>query len=70
MTFDLDQTELAKLNAWLKEHDRTCRLAQYAGAIGGRLTYSITPTSLLPVVKVHCACHPEAIVDLTDYDAF
>lgn len=68
--FDLDDTQLAKLAAWRKEHDPTCRLAAYSGAIGGRLTYTFTPTSLATIAKVHCACHPEAVIDVTDYDAF
>ncbi len=70
MTFALSTDECAKLAAWLAEHDKTCPFARYSGAVGGRLTYSITPTFLLPIVKVQCACHPEAVVDLTDYDAF
>ncbi len=68
--FNLNTEELTKLNTWLSEHDKTCRLAKYSGAIGGRLTYEFTPTSLSTIVHVQCACCREARVDLTDYDAF
>jgi hypothetical protein len=34
-------------------------------SIGGRLTYSFTPTGLGCVVVVRCACGAE--IDLTDY---
>jgi hypothetical protein len=68
--FRLDTEELKKLAAWREEHDKTCKYAHPSkqGAIGGRLTYCFTPTSLGSVTKVKCACGEE--VDLTDYDAW
>lgn len=59
-----------KFITWLNEHDKTCRYAhaRAQGAIGGRLTFSVTPTNIGWVVKVRCAC--EAEVDLTDYDSW
>lgn len=66
--FNVDKEESAKLNEWLKKHDESCRFAdpEKQGAIGGRLTYSFTPTSLGCVAKVRCACGGE--VDLTNYE--
>ena len=58
-----------KFNAWLAEHDKTCRMAgnRNTGAIGGRLTYSFTPTSLGTVTKVTCACG-KGEIDLSHYE--
>ena len=39
----------------------------YAGAIGGRLTYSFTPTGLGTIVVVKCGLTDEEL-DLTEYD--
>ena len=40
----------------------------YEGAIGGKLTYSFTPTSVLQIIKIECVCG--AGIDLTDYEEF
>lgn len=64
MKFYLDVKQLVSFNKWHKEHKQVCELT-YAGAIGGRLTYSFTPTGLGTVVRVKCACDEE--IDLTDY---
>lgn len=41
----------------------------YTGAIGGDLTYLITPTSIGVIIKVRYNPTTE-IIDLTDYDTF
>lgn len=58
MKFVLSENEIKKLNGWLLEHDKTCPNAgsKNQGAIGGRLTYSFTPTSLGTFSGVKCAC--------------
>lgn len=61
----LDKEQLKNFNNWNKERKEVCKLT-YTGAIGGRLTYSFTPTGLGTVVKVKCACGEE--IDLTDYN--
>jgi len=66
--FSLDATQKEKLAVWIKEHDKTCPYAVKQGAIGGRLTWTFTPTSLGLVSRVKCACKEE--VDLSDYDSW
>lgn len=62
--FNLDINELSKLEQW--DNDHKCELKEYSGAIGGRLTFSFTPTGLGVVTKVKCGCGEE--IDLTEYN--
>lgn len=62
--FELDDNEIRKLNEWDNKHQ--CSLKEDSGAIGGRLTYSFTGTSLGQIVVVKCGCGEE--IDLTDYN--
>ena len=64
--FGLNDEEMTKLNKWLKKHDKTCPFKKEQGAIGGRLTYSFTPTGLGIITEVECACKEK--IDLTDYN--
>jgi hypothetical protein len=59
--FNLDEEQLKKLEKWKSKHAKV-----YEGAIGGRYTYSFSPTSLGVVVKVTDDITKEEI-DLTDY---
>jgi hypothetical protein len=59
--FSLDKDQLKKLEEWMQTHKKV-----YTGAIGGRYTYSFTPTSLAVIVKVKDGITNEEI-DLTDY---
>ncbi len=70
LCYQLGKEELAKLEVWLEDHNKTCSLAKVEnqGAIGGRLTYYFTETGLGVVVKVLCACG--ASCDLSDYDSW
>jgi hypothetical protein len=70
MTFNLDERDLQKITDWLDQHDLTCKFADpdTHGAIGGRLTYSFTPTGLGHVTIVHCACGVEH--NFTDYESW
>lgn len=56
MEFRLGEKELEKYLEWSKEHDKGCRCYKNSGAIGGRLTFSFTPTSLGMITKVSCSC--------------
>ncbi len=63
--FELTSEEVERIRKWDKNH--FCTLTT-EGAIGGRLTYSFTPTGLGVVTEVECACG--AKIDLTDYDSW
>jgi hypothetical protein len=73
LIFTLNGTELIKFRAWEAGHDKTCTFrddgkppACPSGAIGGRLTYSFTPTGLGHITVVKCLCGAE--VNVTDFD--
>ena len=62
--FNFNEDDNIKFEEWNKSHD--CSLKRDSGAIGGRLTYSFTPTGLGVVKKVKCGCG--AWIDLTEYE--
>lgn len=62
--FKLTAEQARKLKAWTDQHEE-----RYAGAIGGRYTFSFTPTSLGCVCKVEDHITGDA-VDLTDYESW
>ena len=49
---------------WYKKHSKKCKIKKKT-AIGGRLTYSFTPTGIGCIVAVRCSCGRE--LDLTDW---
>lgn len=55
-------TSSPKIDAWAYNHD--CAIT-YEGAIGGKITYTFTPTGLGLIEKGVCACGKE--IDVTDY---
>lgn len=75
MQFTLDKDGLTKLSTFLDNHNKTCKyyddgtsLESKSGAIGGRLTYAFTPTSLGVITVIKCACGAE--VNVTDFDSW
>ncbi len=68
MKFELFGSELKSYLEWDREHKKVCKLYnnETQPAIGGRLTFSFTPTSLGPAVSVECACGEKH--NCTDYD--
>lgn len=64
--FTLYPSEQAKLHKWMAEQDAILKDQKYEGAIGGRFTYSFTPTSLGCVVTVRDDLTDNEI-DVTDY---
>lgn len=64
--FDIVGKEAETLHNWLTEHDKTCSVKHNQGAIGGRLSYCFTPTSLGIITVVKCACGEE--IDISEYD--
>jgi len=70
MKFELHGIELKSYQEWDKEHKKVCKLYNNPDqpAIGGRLTFSFTPTGLGPAVSVKCACGE--MHNCTDYDSW
>ena len=66
MDFSLTGEELDKFNEWNRQHKLVCEIVNgdVHAAIGGRLTFSFTPTGLGVGVSVKCACG--ATRDCTD----
>lgn len=63
MEFILDIKQIIQVEKIKKEH--RCQYDKNVGAIGGRFTYSFTPTAIGTIEKLICACGKE--FDLTDY---
>lgn len=63
--FVLDDEQREKFEEWNRKHKKKCKYgdSMHQGAIGGRLTFSFTPTSLGEIVNVKCACNEG--IDLT-----
>ena len=70
MKFELWGKELETFQKWDKEHKKVCKIvnSNTQAAIGGRLTFSFTPTGLGPAVGVECACGAKQ--DCTDVDSW
>ena len=64
MIFEIEDKE--QLNNWLKEHKCQYTNPNSVGAIGGKLTYCFTPTSLGCISRVTCACGEG--IDTTFYE--
>lgn len=65
--FTVPDEEADKSRKWRKDHDKICPQIE-VGAIGGKFTWSFTPTGLGCILKLKCACGEE--LDLTDYDSW
>lgn len=63
MKFNIDEDESKKLEEWMSTKD----FSKYSGAIGGRFTYSFTPTTLGTVITVTDNLDKNEI-DLTSYE--
>lgn len=64
MIYTLQEDEYKKYYEWNKKHKETCPLYGNDGAIGGRLTFCFTPTSLGVITKIKCGCGES--IDVTD----
>lgn len=66
-TFELSDKEEKLISEWNKEHKKTCGLGQNTlAAIGGRLTYSFTPTGIGAIKKVTCMCGGSTMINELD----
>lgn len=73
MKFQLDEHELKKLEEWNKMHINKCHNGRepYSGAIGGRIEYIFSHTSIGTMVSAQCCMckgkDDSSSIDLTDY---
>lgn len=59
-SFEIDEEGRANLYQWQKDHLAKKHHGQrYGGAIGGRFTYSFTPTSIGTIASIKCSCGAE-----------
>lgn len=70
MKFELKGKELESFQDWNTKHRKVCELLKSPDqpAIGGRLTFSFTPTGLGSGISIKCACGE--IHNCTDYDSW
>jgi hypothetical protein len=68
MKFSLSKKEAKRYLYWLKLHNEKCQYAssKNQGAIGGRISFQFTPTSLGVIKKIICSCG--TTLDLTPYE--
>ena len=66
MTFTLNEEQKEKFEKWKAERNAQ----KYSGAIGGRWTFSFTPTSIGCIVKAQDAMGDKQEIDLTDYESW
>ncbi|MDB4278112.1 hypothetical protein N9917_00630 [Deltaproteobacteria bacterium] len=64
ISFDITEKENLAGRKWLDEHDLTCDFGKQSrqGAIGGRITYGFTRTSIGVIAKMTCACGEHVIL--------
>jgi hypothetical protein len=63
MKFYIDPKQQEKYDKWMQSKD----LNSYTGAIGGRFTYLMTPTSLGTIYKIRDNLDKTEL-DVTEYD--
>ncbi|MGB2762163.1 MAG: hypothetical protein WBC21_01325 [Minisyncoccales bacterium] len=81
MTFSISEIEVKKLDAWLEQHDKSCRFAMLRhesvvkmpdenrpAIMESGLSYSFKPTSIGNVIVVECKCGEEC--NITDYESW
>lgn len=62
MKFELSEIELRRAKEWMEYHSKIHELKS-EGAIGGRWTYEVTPTSIGILCRVRCFCGASAQID-------
>jgi hypothetical protein len=64
MIFEVPDKE--KATKWLQEHNCKFKHPNKVGAIGGRISYQFTPTSLGLIAVIKCTCGEKC--DVSNYD--
>lgn len=55
-SFSITDKEQLKIKALLAVHDEKCKYAKSRSAIGGRLSYVFTPTTIGTIAFIKCSC--------------
>lgn len=66
MKFELSKEQEEKFEEWQEGRDPY----RYAGASGGRWSFTFTPTSIGTIVEVRDGLLDKAKLDLTDYESW
>ena len=65
ITFRLNDLETKKAHEFCQKH-KEC--SKHAGAVGGNITYEITPTGIGDIIKIKCLCgDSEDITDISSW---
>jgi hypothetical protein len=66
--FRISDKEKQNLKEWNTKHLEECHNGKepYSGAIGGRISYTFTPTSLFTSVSVKCGFCKNSDLNITD----
>lgn len=64
MKFEIPEDQHNILKEWIIDHNKQCEAEDTA--IGGKLSYTFTPTGLGQIININCVCG--CILDLTDFD--
>lgn len=65
--FNLDKNQQKLADDWIKT--QLTQKPKYSGAIGGRFTFSFTPTNLGTIIKIEDNQSKETL-DITDYSTW
>ena len=68
--FTIDDKEYEVYRDWFNKHNESCKLKNPNNqtTIGGRITFSFTPTGLGTVITVECACGEKVnVTDIEDW---
>ena len=66
-TFVVSDDEADRSRKWKQDHNKVCPQKE-VGAIGGKFTWSFTPTGIGCILVLTCACGEK--LDLTDYESW
>lgn len=68
MSFRLTPKQNVQIKEWDADHENSLgqKCVEPDTAIGGRTTFSFTPTSIGVVVRIRCACG--WTIDVSDYE--
>ena len=64
ITFTIEANCVEQINKWIEQHEKEKHNgSSYAGTIGGRYTYELTPTSIGTFGRIKCSCGDYFVFD-------